>query len=55
MQNCKQCQIPFEITAEDLAFYDKLSPIFNGKKELIDPPKECHNCRLQRRMACVNQ
>jgi hypothetical protein len=55
MTTCKQCSQAFEITDEDLAFYDKVSPVFNGKKELITPPTQCHHCRLQRRMACVNQ
>jgi len=27
---CKNCQKEFEITDEDLTFYDKISPVFNG-------------------------
>src|SRR5688572_22332686 len=44
------CKKPFTITDEDLAFYDKVSPIFSGKKELISPPTLCPDCRMQRRM-----
>ncbi len=35
-KNCKQCSEQFEITDEDLKFYDKVSPVFNGKKYLFD-------------------
>jgi hypothetical protein len=44
-QLVKQCQISFDITPDDLAFYDKVSPVFNGKKELIPPPTLCPECR----------
>jgi len=54
-QTCKQCSASFEITDDDLAFYDKVSPVFNGKKELIPPPTLCPQCRLQRRLAFRNQ
>ena len=49
-QICKQCSAPFEITDDDLAFYEAVSPVFNGKKELIPPPTLCPDCRWQRRM-----
>ncbi len=39
---------------EDLDFYEKVSPVFNGKKELIPPPTLCPDCRVQRRMAWRN-
>lgn len=51
---CSQCSAPFEITQEDLAFLESISPIFNGKKELIPPPTLCSDCRVQRRMAQRN-
>ncbi len=54
-QTCRQCQSEFEITDADLAFYDKVSPIFNGKKELIPAPTLCPDCRQQRRWAFQNQ
>lgn len=51
---CTQCGQSFEITIDDLDFYDKISPTFNGKKELIPPPTHCPECRLQRRTAWRN-
>lgn len=55
MATCKQCQSVFEITADDLAFYDSISPTFGGKKYAIPPPQRCPVCRLQRRMAFRNE
>ncbi len=52
---CTQCRQSFEITQEDLAFYDKVSPVFAGKKELIPPPTMCPDCRMQRRLAWRNE
>ncbi|MDD5041240.1 MAG: hypothetical protein PHX87_03135 [Candidatus Peribacteraceae bacterium] len=58
-----QCKRLFEITQEDLAFYEKISPVFpstalgagNGKKELIPAPTLCPDCRWQRRLAWRNE
>jgi hypothetical protein len=55
MPNCAQCSNGFEITPEDLAFYEKVSPVFNGKKELIPPPTLCPDCRMQRRLTWRNE
>ncbi len=54
-QTCRQCSVSFEITPDDLAFYDKVSPVFNGKKEQIPPPTLCWDCRLQRKLAWRNE
>lgn len=56
-QLCKNswCKQSFTISDEDLAFYDKASPVFAGKKFPIPPPKMCPECRTQRRMAQVNR
>ena len=54
-RTCSHCQAAFEVTESDLAFYEKVSPIFGGKKKLIPPPTQCPDCRLQRRMAFRNQ
>lgn len=51
---CSQCAAKFVITDTDILFYEKVSPIFNGKKELIPPPTLCPDCRVQRRMAWRN-
>jgi len=32
---CKQCGCGFEIIDDDLSFYDKISPVFNGVKYSI--------------------
>lgn len=54
LKTCKQCTAEFEITDEDLKFYDKVSPVFDGKKLLIPPPTFCPDCRRIRRMAWRN-
>ena len=54
-KNCTQCHTPFEITDEDLKFYDEVSPIFNGKKYQVPPPTFCPGCRQQRRLAWRNE
>ncbi len=54
-QSCKQCGTAFEIIDADLAFYDKVSPVFNGKKEPIPPPSLCPECRDRRRFAFRNE
>ncbi|MBU2213049.1 hypothetical protein KJ996_00215, partial [Patescibacteria group bacterium] len=46
---------PFEITQDDLAFYDKISPTFNNKKYPIPPPLQCPDCRQQRRLFWRNE
>ncbi|MEK7218807.1 MAG: hypothetical protein AAB728_05075, partial [Patescibacteria group bacterium] len=53
-RTCRQCGQQFEITPSDLAFYEKVSPTFNGKKELIPPPAFCPACRMQRRLLFRN-
>ncbi len=50
-KTCKQCAQLFEITQEDLAFYDKISPVFAGKKYSIPVPTLCYFCRMIRRLS----
>jgi hypothetical protein len=54
-KSCRQCAQKFEITDEDLKFYDKVSPVFADKKYLIPPPTFCPDCRQQRRKAFRNE
>ena len=54
-RTCRQCSTPFTITDRDMAFYEKVSPIFAGKKELIPPPTLCPECRQIRRMNFRNE
>ena len=64
---CKKCQKEFEVTDDDLKFYDRMSPEFaqpasagaealraGGKKYLIPAPTLCPDCRRQRRFAWRN-
>jgi hypothetical protein len=51
---CESCGSDFEVTKEDLAFYDRVSPTFAGKKFAVPPPKMCPDCRKQRRMLFRN-
>ncbi len=49
-QTCRQCRAIFDVTDDDLAFYDRVSPVFGGKKYLIPPPTFCPMCRQQLRL-----
>lgn len=53
-KSCRQCGQKFEITEEDLKFYEKVSPAFTGEKSLIPSPTLCPLCRSQRRLAFRN-
>lgn len=52
---CASCAQQFEITPEDLQFYDMVSPTFANKKHPIPPPTHCPDCRQQRRIAQCNE
>jgi hypothetical protein len=54
-KTCKQCSAGFEVTDEDLAFYEKVSPEFGGKKYMIPPPTLCSDCRSKRRHSHRNE
>lgn len=49
------CAKSFDVTEDDLAFYEKVSPVFGGKKYLIPPPTLCPTCRMIRRMCWRNE
>jgi hypothetical protein len=53
-QTCEQCGTAFEVTEDDLTFYDKVSPVFGGKKQAIPAPTLCPDCRFQRRLMFRN-
>jgi len=55
MPNCRQCQSSFEVSDQDRAFYDKVSPIIGGKKYAVPEPTLCPDCRRQRRFAWRNE
>jgi len=50
-KNCAKCGSTFTVEDRDLKFYNKVSPVFNGKKYLVTPPTFCPDCRQQRRLA----
>lgn len=54
-KNCKNCSSSFIVTDEDLKFYNKVSPVFNGRTYEIPPPTFCPACREQRRLAVRNE
>jgi hypothetical protein len=45
---------PFEIADEDLTFYNKIAPVFNGRKYRIPPPTLSPLMRLRRRLTFRN-
>ena len=54
-KTCKVCNASFPIMQEDLEFYEKISPTFNGKHFPIPTPTLCPECRQQRRLAWRNE
>ena len=55
MNTCKSCKRNFSVTDDDLKFYDKISPVFNGKKYAIPIPDKCPHCRMRQRMIFRNE
>lgn len=55
LNSCGQCGRTFEVTDEDMQYYEKISPVFQGTKHLIPAPKLCPDCRQQRRLAWRNE
>lgn len=54
----KKCRLTgkeFIVTDRDLEFYDKVSPIFAGKKYLIPSPTLCPEERQKRRLCFRNE
>jgi hypothetical protein len=54
-KTCRHCNDSFPITDKDLEFYEKVSPVFDGKKYPIPPPTLCPDCRQQRRLSFRNE
>ncbi len=54
----KTCAISgtkFEVTDDDLRFYDRISPVINGKKFLVPPPSLSPDERHRRRLSWRNE
>jgi len=54
-KSCRQCEKDFVVTDEDLEFYKKISPTFDGKIFEIPAPTLCPQCRYQRRISWRNE
>lgn len=54
-KTCRHCNTSFPITNNDMEFYEKVSPVFTGKKYLIPTPTLCPDCRQQRRLSFRNE
>ena len=54
-KSCANCGSSFEITDADLAFIEKISPMFSGKTFHIPAPHHCPPCREQYRMSHRNE
>jgi hypothetical protein len=52
---CRQCKAEFDVSNSDLAFYDRMSPVFLGKKYQIPAPQLCPACREQHRFSFRNE
>ena len=54
-KDCSNCSYRFSVSEQQLAFLDRISPIFEGQKHPIPQPKLCPICRRQRRIAWRNE
>ena len=52
---CRNCAGRFEVSADDLQFYHRISPVFHGATHEIPAPTHCPDCRQQRRLALCNE
>ncbi|MBU0457994.1 hypothetical protein KJ652_07190 [Patescibacteria group bacterium] len=52
---CTKCGSSFEITPEDLSFYEKVSPVLNEIRYTFPPPELCSDCRMQHRLCFRNE
>lgn len=55
LHSCRQCASTFAIRATDLAYYERIAPVFSGRSYPIPPPKLCPACREQNRFAFRNE
>lgn len=55
IKKCNHCNSNFNVTDDDLNFYKKISPKFNGEIFEIPTPTFCPECRQQRRLSFRNE
>ncbi len=54
-KKCKGCGGAFEITSDDLNFYEEVSPVIGSSKMNLPPPTHCPECRFIRRLSFRNE
>ena len=54
-KTCAHCNNDFTVEADDLEFYKKISPTFDGKQFLVPSPSLCPDCREIRRLSWRNE
>lgn len=52
---CTQCDKSFDVFQEDIDLYEKVSPVFGGKKYPIPVPEICPHCRFLSRACLRNE
>ncbi len=52
---CITCGAGFEVADGDMKLYEKISPVFDGKKYSILMPESCPDCRERDRLAFRNE
>ncbi|QQR55533.1 hypothetical protein IPG41_03190 [Candidatus Peregrinibacteria bacterium] len=55
MKTCTTCQISFEVSPEEVAFLEKISPVYGTQKFPIPEPEKCPDCRLAQRTIQRNE
>jgi len=53
-KTCRQCEKTFSVSDDDIVFFDKISPSYNGVKYLMETPSTCPDCRVKTRMSWRN-
>ncbi|MBT4917665.1 hypothetical protein HN709_02835 [Candidatus Peregrinibacteria bacterium] len=54
-KECSRCSSGFEVTDDDLKFYQKVSPVVDGVRIEIPSPTLCPECRFKDRLCFRNQ
>jgi len=54
-KTCRQCNSEFTVEDDDLAFYKKISPTFDGKTFEIPAPTMCPQCRTRLKLSFRNE
>ncbi len=55
LHTCAVCVKGFDVTDDDLAFYEKISPVIGGVTYEMPAPTLCPECRSKRRMVWRNE